>query len=137
MISSKNNKPITVNEPNLIPLLDFMLVLVVMFVLLTGPVSQAIKLPLPEVKKDAVTNIEKELLLITLINKNNIYVDKAHFTSIEAVGDYLKTRNHKVTEVTIAIDKHLEVDTLLKLFAINKSLGIITANIQVEVEQKL
>jgi len=136
MITSKNKMGLKVGEPNLIPLLDFMLVLIVMFVLLAGPVREAVKLPVPEVKNGAAASISRHLMTINVANKNNIYINQQHFTNLNQVEEYLKAQSQPVTEVVIAIDKNLEVDTLLKLFAINKTLGITTANIQVETETK-
>jgi|GEM_PF-2501879 len=136
MITSKNKMGLKVGEPNLIPLLDFMLVLIVMFVLLAGPVREAVKLPVPEVKNGAAASISRHLMTINVAKKNNIYINQQHFTNLNQVEEYLKAQSQSVTEVVIAIDKNLEVDTLLKLFAINKTLGITTANIQVETETK-
>jgi biopolymer transport protein ExbD len=132
MIKSNKQNNFCVSEPNFIPLLDFMLVLVIMFVMLAGPIQNAIKLPVPEVKQGTAKTIDKKSILISIKGKNNIYIGNQHFDSINAVEKYLKTKSQ--AEITIAIDKTLEVDLLMKLFAISKSLGISTANIQVENE---
>lgn len=135
MIKSRSrNSDFFISEPNLIPLLDFMLVLVIMFVLLAGPIQQAIKFPIPEVKKGSSTIIDKQKTLISLENKNSIYIKNNHFTSMNEVEEYLKTESQ--TEITIAVNKNLEVETLMKLFAVSKSLGISTANIQIEHENQ-
>lgn len=135
MITSKFKHEIKANEPNLIPLLDFMLVLIIMFVLLAGPVREAIKVPVPEVKSATSTQTTKHTTLISVAAKNDIYVDKNHFSSLDELEEYLKIQKNKIKEVSIAIDKSLEVDILLKLFSINKSLGISTTNIQVETKK--
>lgn len=133
--SHRRESSFFISEPNLIPLLDFMLVLVIMFVMLAGPIQQAIKLPVPEVKQGSSTRIDKQKLLISLVSPNSIYVGSEHFTSIIQVEKYLKS--HPQTEITIAVDKKLEVDLLMKFFALTKSLGVSTANIQVENEAKI
>ncbi len=132
MIKSSNVSTFTVSEPNLIPLLDFMLILVIMFVMLAGPIQQAIKLPIPEVKQGSGSTLDKKKMLISLAGKNSIYIGSQHFTSIDEVEQYLKA--HIQTEITVAVDKTLEIDLLIKLFAMAKSLGINTANIQIENE---
>ncbi len=134
MIKS-NNPKLQLSEPNLIPLLDFMLVLVIMFVLLAGPIRQAIELPVPEVKAGSSKAIDQKNLLISLIDKNNFRIGEQNFTSVGQIEEFLKSQPTKITEITIATDKKLEVEVLMKVFAISKSLGISTANIQVDNEQ--
>jgi biopolymer transport protein ExbD len=133
MIKSTNSK-LQISEPNLIPLLDFTLVLVIMFVLLAGPIRQALELPIPEVKAGSSKAMDHKKLLISLIDKNNFQIGEQNFTSIGQIEEYLKTQPTKITEITIATDKKLEVEVLMKVFAISKSLGISTANIQVDNE---
>lgn len=130
--SSKSN--LQISEPNFIPLLDFMLVLVIMFVLLVGPTRQALELPVPEVKSGSAKTVNQKNILISLIDKNNFKIGEQNFTSIGQIEDFLKSQPNKITEITIATDKKLEVEVLMKVFAISKSLGISTANIQVDNE---
>ncbi|TXJ00316.1 MAG: biopolymer transporter ExbD [Neisseriales bacterium] len=129
-----NNTKLQLSEPNLIPLLDFMLVLVIMFVLLAGPIRQAIELPVPEVKAGSSKAIDHKNVLISLIDKNNFRIGEQNFTSLAQIEEFLKSQPTKITEITIATDKKLEVEVLMKVFAISKSLGISTANIQVDNE---
>ncbi|MDD3266451.1 MAG: biopolymer transporter ExbD [Burkholderiales bacterium] len=135
MITSKSKHEIKASEPNLIPILDFMLVLIIMFVLLAGPVREAIKVPVPEVKNGTAAQSTKHTTLIIVAGKNDIYIDKNHFSSLDNLEKYLETQKNIIKEVSIAIDKSLEVDILLKLFSINKALGISTTNIQVETKK--
>lgn len=132
--SSKTNK-LSISEPNLIPLLDFMLVLIVMFVLLAGPIKQAVDLPLPEVKSGVAKSIDEKNITISLNAKNDIQINGNHYRSISEIENYLKTNLNDIQEITIAPHKNLEVETLMKLFAMSKSLGIKTANIQIEEEK--
>lgn len=135
MITSRSKHEIKASEPNLIPLLDFMLVLIIMFVLLAGPVREAIKVPVPEVKSGTASQSTKHTTLISVASKDDIYIDKQHFSSLDSLEEYLSTQKNTIKEVSVAIDKSLEVDILLKLFSINKSLGISTTNIQVETKK--
>jgi biopolymer transport protein ExbD len=134
MITSSKKRQFFISEPNFIPLLDFMLVLVIMFVMLLGPVQQALQLPIPEVKEGMASTIDKQRLLISLEGKNSIYIGDKHFSNLNELEQHLKSQSN-LTEITIAIDKKLEVDLLMKLFAVTKSLGINTANIQVDNEK--
>lgn len=135
MIKSSTTKKLSISEPNLIPLLDFMLVLIVMFVLLAGPIKQAVDLPLPEVKSGIAKSIDEKNITVSLNAKNDIQINGNHYQSIAEIENYLKTNLNDIQEITIAPHKNLEVETLMKLFAISKSLGIKTANIEIEEEK--
>lgn len=134
MIKAQNKYKLHISEPNLIPLLDFLLVLIVMFALLAGPLQQALKLPLPEVKSAAQATSAKDNLILNVVSRNNIQANGQQFNSVNELETYLKANSSRIKEMTIAIDKSLEVDTLIKIFAIAKTLGITTANIRVEQE---
>lgn len=135
MIKSAKTNKLSISEPNLIPLLDFMLVLIVMFVLLAGPIKQAVDLPLPEVKAGIARSIDEKNITISLNAKDDIQINGNHYRSISEIENYLKTNLNDIKEITIAPHKNLEVETLMKLFAISKSLGIKTANIEIEEEK--
>lgn len=135
MIKSVKANKLSISEPNLIPLLDFMLVLLVMFVLLAGPIKQAVDLPLPEVKAGIAKSIDEKNITISLNAKDDIQINGNHYRSISEIENYLKTNLNDIKEITIAPHKNLEVETLMKLFAISKSLGIKTANIEIEEEK--
>ncbi len=135
MIKSAKTNKLSISEPNLIPLLDFMLVLIVMFVLLAGPIKQAVDLPLPEVKAGIAKSIDEKNITISLNAKDDIQINGNHYQSIAEIENYLKTNLNDIKEITIAPHKNLEVETLMKLFAISKSLGIKTANIEIEEEK--
>ena len=135
MIKSAKTNKLSISEPNLIPLLDFMLVLIVMFVLLAGSMKQAVDLPLPEVKAGIAKSIDEKNITISLNAKDDIQINGNHYQSIAEIENYLKTNLNDIKEITIAPHKNLEVETLMKLFAISKSLGIKTANIEIEEEK--
>ncbi len=118
-----------IDEPNLIPLLDFMLVLLVMFVLLAGPIQHLLKLPLPDVKGSAVTEAKVVNTILFLEGKNNYRINGRHFTTIETLQQYLQEQ--KSLELTLAADKNIPLQTMLQVFAMMKTMGLKAANIQV------
>ena len=121
------------DEPNLIPLLDFMLVLLIMFILLAGPVQKILKLPLPEVDQSTATQENKNLIVLSIKNEKEIYVDEKRLVSLEDLESHLSQLNLSASqEITLNAEKHLSLETLLRLFAITKKLGVKTANIQIE-----
>ncbi|QIW10983.1 biopolymer transporter ExbD [Francisella sp. LA112445] len=136
MISSTNkshNSSLELDEPNLIPLLDFMLVLLVMFVLLAGPVQHILKLPLPEVKGQAVSQSKALKMTVYIKSSKNFLVNNNHFDSLDDLQRYLKSiqKNKDLREIEIAADKKISLQNMLEIFAAIKELGLTTADIQV------
>lgn len=132
VIKSSNPKNHII-EPNLIPLLDFMLVLVIMFTLIAGPIKQIMQVPLPQVNGSSATNSQpNEVLMVKA--KNDIYFKQQQFNDLDALEKALKKAITPNMEINLALDKQLDVETLLKLFAITKNLGIKTANIEIDTE---
>jgi biopolymer transport protein ExbD len=135
MISSLNHhehNSLEVDEPNLIPLLDFMLVLLVMFVLLAGPIQHLLKLPLPDVKGTSVT--QSKTAQTTLYLKADDYmINGKHFNHIDALKDYLLSQKDigSMTQITLAADKNIPLQTMLQIFAVLKETGLTAADIQV------
>lgn len=120
-------------EPNLIPLLDFMLVLVIMFTLIAGPIKQIMQVPLPQVNGSSATNSQaNEVLMVKA--KNDIYFKQQQFNDLDALEKALKKAITPNMEINLALNKQLDVETLLKLFVITKNLGIKTANIEIDTE---
>ncbi|WP_119328879.1 ExbD/TolR family protein [Cysteiniphilum halobium] len=135
MISSLNHhehNSLKVDEPNLIPLLDFMLVLLIMFVLLAGPIQHLLKLPLPDVKGASVTQ-SKAVQTTLYVKKDNYIINGEHFDSLGALKSYLLSQEDtkSMSQITLAADKNIPLQTMLQVFAVLKETGLTAANIQV------
>ncbi|GGF97965.1 MULTISPECIES: biopolymer transporter ExbD [Cysteiniphilum] len=135
MISSLNHhehNSLEVDEPNLIPLLDFMLVLLVMFVLLAGPIQHLLKLPLPDVKGASVTQ-SKSAQTTLYLKAHDYMINGEHFTSIDTLKSYLLSQKDTISmsQITLAADKNIPLQTMLQVFAVLKETGLTAADIQV------
>ncbi|WP_440992987.1 ExbD/TolR family protein [Cysteiniphilum litorale] len=135
MISSLNHhehNSLEVDEPNLIPLLDFMLVLLVMFVLLAGPIQHLLKLPLPDVKGASVTQ-SKSAQIMLYLKAHDYMINGEHFTSIDTLKSYLLSQKDttSMSQITLAADKNIPLQTMLQVFAVLKETGLTAADIQV------
>lgn len=135
MISSLNHhehNSLEVDEPNLIPLLDFMLVLLVMFVLLAGPIQHLLKLPLPDVKGASVTQSKSSQTTLYL-KENDYMINGEHFTSIDTLKSYLLSQKEMTSmlKITLAADKNIPLQKMLQVFAVLKETGLTAADIQV------
>ena len=131
-LSHYEHNSLEVDEPNLIPLLDFMLVLLVMFVLLAGPIQHLLKLPLPDVKGASVS--QSKAVQTTLYLKTDDYmINGEHFNSINALKGYLLSQKNTkaMSQITLAADKNIPLQTMLQIFAVLKEAGLTAADIQV------
>ena len=70
MISSNQKQIEFINEPNLIPLLDFFLILVVMLALMVGPIQSYIKINLPELQKKYSQTNKTNNHIISILKTN-------------------------------------------------------------------
>ncbi len=120
-------------EPNLIPLLDFMLVLLVMFVMLAGPIQHMLSIQLPKVAKSAELKVNTTTLTIVIKGKNQFQIGENRFTNEADLKAYLQS-NTAIKEkrvINVAADKSVDLQTMLSVFSDMKSLGIEVANIRV------
>ena len=120
-------------EPNLIPLLDFMLVLLIMFVMLAGPIQHMLSVQLPKVDKGVALTSNTKALTIEIKSQNQFQIGEDKFSSAYALKQYLQAntfvKNKRI--INIAADKSVDLQTMLSVFADMKSLGIEVANIRV------
>ena len=133
MIHSKSAFHLDVqDEPNLIPLLDFLLVLLIMFVLLAGPIHQAVKINLPQINSAVLSNSPKVSIRLTISGDNSFSVDGQSLHSISQVQELIAgiQREKPQSALTISADKTVQLETMLKVFAMTKTLHIKMANIQ-------
>ncbi|MBK2125067.1 ExbD/TolR family protein [Fangia hongkongensis] len=120
-------------EPNLIPLLDFMLVLLIMFVMLAGPIQHMLSIQLPKVAKSAELKVNTTTLTIVIKGSSQFQIGENQFTSEDDLKAYLQS-NTAIKEnrvINVAADKSVDLQTMLSVFSDMKSLGIEVANIRV------
>lgn len=72
---SSSRKPMA--EINVVPLIDVMLVLLVIFMITAPLLTQGVKVNLPETKSVAMTEQQKEPMIVTVDSSGNFYLNLA------------------------------------------------------------
>lgn len=125
MISSNQKEIEFINEPNLIPLLDFFLILVVMLALMVGPIQNYIKINLPELQKQySQNNKETNNHIISILKTNQIYLDGKLLTSTQELKQKINNKGGPIKSYKLAVDSQLPATNLIKILTILKKNNI-------------
>ena len=124
-----------INEINVVPYVDVMLVLLVVFMVTAPLLVQGIKIDLPETAASVLEESELEELTLTIDKKGQFFIEfesyKNKSFSIDtlkpALEDIFKINNN--LNVYIRGDKDVEYDNVLKLLAVIQNLDPISINL--------
>ncbi|CAM3623844.1 ExbD/TolR family protein [Paraphotobacterium marinum] len=124
MISSNQKQIEFINEPNLIPLLDFFLILVVMLALMVGPIQSYIKINLPELQKKYSQTNKTNNHIISILKTNQIYLDGKLLTSTQELEQKIHNKGGPIKSYKLAVDSQLPSTNLIKILTILKKNNI-------------
>lgn len=125
-------------EINIVPYIDVMLVLLLVFMITTPLLYQGLEVDLPETEANDVDISEFEEPLIVEINSKGLIkvIQKDNFNEIVSEGDLADTiitifKNKKIDKVYVKGDKKIEYEKVIRLISIlNKggveNIGLIT-----------
>ena len=124
-----------INEINVVPYVDVMLVLLVVFMVTAPLLVQGIKIDLPETTASVLEESELEELTLTIDKKGQFFIEFESYEnksfSIDALKpvleDIFKINNN--LNVYIRGDKDVEYDNVLKLLAVIQNLDPISINL--------
>ena len=124
-----------INEINVVPYVDVMLVLLVVFMVTAPLLVQGIKIDLPETTASVLQESELEELTLTIDKKGQFFIEfesyKNKSSSISTLKpvleDIFKINNN--LNVYIRGDKDVEYDNVLKLLAVIQNLDPISINL--------
>ena len=112
-----------VAEINMIPLIDVMLVLLVIFMIAAPLLSQKIAVDLPSASATAVNN-KDHVVDITLDATGHVFVNNTP-QSVEALPQVLRERKKEgMDEVHLNADKNVRYDILAQIMSIAQQEGI-------------
>lgn len=126
----RRRKPMS--EINVVPYIDVMLVLLVIFMITTPLLSQGIKVELPEADAKPVDTRQQETLVVTVDSGGKLYLDDK---AIGRTNLQKKVRailaHHPQTPVLIRGDRQVAYGTVVKAMVLlqqsgAKSVGLIT-----------
>lgn len=111
-------------EPNVVPLCDVLLVLIIIFMVLTPTVQKGFDVKLPETTQDA-SSTPGSLIVITLLKGDRVDINKKLWTMAD-VGDELRriyaTRQEKTA--FIRADAKLPYSKIIELLDLAKGAGV-------------
>jgi biopolymer transport protein ExbD len=111
-------------EPNVVPLCDVLLVLLIIFMVLTPTVQKGFDIKLPETTQDA-SSTPGSLIVLTLYKGDRVDINKAQW-ELNEVGDELRrvyaTRQDKTA--FIRADAKLSYSKIIELLDIARGAGV-------------
>lgn len=115
------------NEMNLIPLIDIMLVLMIIFLVTATVMKPSIPLTLP--KTSATVQDNKQQVLQISIDKNNqLFIDKKPISMAELKTQLTKAKNQadakNIPSINIRADKDSNYDAIAKVMATASKTGL-------------
>src|SRR5215212_8280229 len=111
------------NEINVTPLIDVMLVLLVIFMVTAPLLTTGVQVDLPKVKSAPMQTDDSKLLIIITADKQ-VYLGKDEITS--ALEDRLKsnTRLQEEKEVYVQADENVPYGVVLRVMAALRAAGV-------------
>lgn len=112
------------DEINVIPLVDIVLVILIIFMITAPLMTTGLEVDLPKTKDSPVTHREKEPLRITITHSGEIKVSGETVT-LEQLSRWLyeARRNQLVEEIQIEADRRALYDTVAKVLSEVKRAG--------------
>lgn len=124
---------------NVVPLIDVILVLLIVFMITTPLLTQGVKVDLPQTTAQAITDQEKEPLIVTVDHAGNYYLNLADKpnqpitarTLSFLAGNQLKNQNATGRKVLVRGDKNANYGKVMEAMVLlqqagAKSVGLIT-----------
>lgn len=110
MIKSKKNKPLS--EINVVPYIDVMLVLLVIFMITAPMLSQGITVDLPKVASETVQTTEREPIVVSVNATGDFFLNISDAPQTPIAQEALVLR--VAAELTLAKQNHERLPVLVK-----------------------
>jgi len=128
MFIRKRRKP--VSEINVVPYIDVMLVLLVIFMATAPLITQGVKVDLPKAEAQTIET-EDETMMIVTVDANGLYYlnvgdEPSTAMSAQAIADLVKTRLQvaPTTPVVVNGDGNVKYDKVIDLMVMLQRAGV-------------
>ena len=131
-----SNKDEVVSDINVTPLVDVMLVLLVIFMVTAPMMFNGVNLDLPKTNKNKNVSISKDLLILSINEKREFYIDKDKVPEenlIRSIKKLLGSSEDKT--VFLRADQNLQYGFVAKVMSLLKSEGINKISLITEMEE--
>ncbi|MHB1586794.1 MAG: protein TolR [Acidiferrobacteraceae bacterium] len=124
MMHSRRNRRRLMGEINVVPYIDVMLVLLVIFMITAPLLKEAVKVQLPQAQARAISNPDQDTLVITVDRQGHYYLDNRPITPQKLslkIAEILRLRPK--TPVLVRGDRRVSYEKVVRVMALLQAAG--------------
>ncbi len=124
MMHSRRNRRRLMGEINVVPYIDVMLVLLVIFMITAPLLKEAVKVQLPQAQARPISNPDQDTLVITVDRQGRYYLDNRPITPQKLslkIAEILRLRPK--TPVLVRGDRRVSYEKVVQVMALLQAAG--------------
>ncbi|MHB1949930.1 MAG: protein TolR [Acidiferrobacteraceae bacterium] len=124
MMHSRRQRRRLMGEINVVPYIDVMLVLLVIFMITAPLLKEAVKVQLPQAQARALSNPDQDTLVVTIDRQGHYYLDNRPITAQKLslkIAEILRLRPK--TPVLVRGDRRVSYEKVVRVMALLQAAG--------------